>query len=88
MKNILAAATIAALAGASGAANAADIYSPAAGLKDTPYVVAPSWTGFYAGANVGGGFSDLRSTFDAASRNRRQLNQRRKRGSWRRSAWL
>ena len=64
MKNILAAATVAALAGASGAANAADIYSPAAGLKDTPYVVAPSWTGFYAGANVGGGFADLRSTIN------------------------
>jgi len=57
MKNILAAATFAALAGASGAANAADIYSPAAGLKDTPYVVAPSWTGFYAGVNGGGAFA-------------------------------
>ena len=67
MKNILAAAAVAALAGASGAANAADIYSPAAaGLKDTPFVVVPSWTGFYIGANVGGGFADLRSTFDSA----------------------
>ncbi len=63
MRKILAAATMAALAGA---ANAADMYSPAIGLKDTPYVVVPSWTGFYIGANVGGGFADLRSTFDVA----------------------
>jgi outer membrane immunogenic protein len=66
MRNILAAAAVAALAGA---ANAADMDSPAGGLKDTPYVVAPSWTGFYVGANLGGGFADLRSTVDVAGTN-------------------
>ncbi len=43
--------------------NAADLYAPG-GMKDTPYVVAPTWTGFYVGANVGGGWSQLDSSWD------------------------
>ncbi len=43
--------------------NAADLYAPA-GMKDTPYVVAPTWTGFYIGANVGGGWSQLDSSLN------------------------
>ena len=60
MKNTLAAATVAVL-GMAGAANAADMYSAPAGLKDVPYVAVPSWTGFYIGAHVGGAFSDLKT---------------------------
>jgi outer membrane immunogenic protein len=59
MKNTLAAATVAVL-GMTGAAKAADIYSP--GLKDVPYVAVPSWTGFYLGAHVGGAWGDLKTT--------------------------
>ena len=64
MKKTLAAATVAVL-GMAGAANAADMYSPA-GLKDVPYVAVPSWTGFYIGAHVGGAYSDLKTDSSAA----------------------
>jgi outer membrane immunogenic protein len=58
MKNTLAAATVAALTGIAGVANAADIYAPAAvGYKDV-VVVAPIWAGFYVGANLGGAWSN------------------------------
>ena len=61
MKKILAAATFAVL-GVAGAANAADMYSHGS-LKDVPYVAAaPTWTGFYVGAHVGGAWADLRTT--------------------------
>ena len=63
MKKILAVAAIAAFAGAAGAANAADIYAHS-GLKDAPYAAAPTWTGFYVGANVGGGWSQLDSSWN------------------------
>ncbi len=56
MKKTLAAATVAALVGVAGAANAADMYSPTS-LKDGPVFAAdPSWTGFYLGVGAGGGF--------------------------------
>ena len=60
MKKTLAAATVAALVGVAGAANAADIYSPSGGgLKDVPaYTPPPVWTGFYIGAHVGGFWID------------------------------
>jgi outer membrane immunogenic protein len=52
MQKTLAAATVAALLGASGTTLAADIYS--GGLKDGPaYVPASSWTGLYVGATIG-----------------------------------
>jgi outer membrane immunogenic protein len=63
MKKTLAAATVAVL-GVAGAANAADIYSQG-GLKDVPYVAAPTWTGFYVGANVGGAWANLKETLGA-----------------------
>ena len=63
MKKILAAAAVAALVGAAGTANAADMYAPA-GLKDTPYVAAPTWTGFYLGAHVGGAWSELKNNYN------------------------
>ena len=56
MKKILAAAAVA-LAGAAGAANAADMY--AGGMKDVAFVPPPLWTGFYIGAHVGGAWADL-----------------------------
>ncbi len=59
MKKTLAAAAVA-LAGAAGAANAADLYS--GGLKDTAFVPPPLWTGLYIGANVGGAWADLKTT--------------------------
>ena len=65
MKKTLAAATFAVL-GVAGAANAADVYSPAPSLKDVPYVAVPSWTGFYIGAHVGGAFSDLKTDSGSA----------------------
>jgi outer membrane immunogenic protein len=62
MKKTLAVAAFATLAGAAGTANAADMYAQG-GLKDAPYVAAaPTWTGFYIGANVGGGWSQLDSS--------------------------
>ena len=60
MKKALAAATVAALVGAAGAASAADIYP--GGLKEAPYVPPPLWTGFYIGAHVGGAWADLQTT--------------------------
>jgi outer membrane immunogenic protein len=53
MRKLLAAASIAASFGFTAGANAADLY--AGGLKDA-YVVAPSWGGFYFGANGGYGW--------------------------------
>ena len=62
MQKTLVAATVAALFGVAGAASAADMYAPAGGgLKDT-YVPAPTWTGFYIGAHVGGVWADLQTT--------------------------
>ena len=55
MHRILAATAAIALVSASGAANAADIYSP--GYKDAGYYGAPSWTGYYIGAHVGGAWA-------------------------------
>ncbi len=60
MQKTLAAATIAALAGVSGAANAADLYAPApASLKDAPIYLASTWAGFYVGANIGATWSNI-----------------------------
>ena len=56
MKKTLAAAAVA-LAGAAGAANAADMY--AGGMKDVAFVPPPLWTGLYIGAHVGGAWADL-----------------------------
>ncbi len=59
MKKTLAAATIAALVGAVGAANAADLYRGGS-MKDVPaYAPPPTWTGFYIGAHVGGIWADI-----------------------------
>jgi outer membrane immunogenic protein len=50
-------------------ANAADMYVPSApgpgGYKDAPW--APTWTGFYIGAQGGGGWGDSIQTFNAGS---------------------
>ncbi len=56
MKKTLAAATIAALVGAAGAANASDIYPSSGPWKGGPsyYVPPVTWTGFYIGGHVGG----------------------------------
>src|SRR6516165_2595195 len=59
MKKTLAAAAVA-LAGAAGAANAADMY--AGGMKDVAFVPPPLWTGLYIGAHVGGAWADLQTT--------------------------
>ncbi len=59
MKKTLGAAAVA-LVCAAGAANAADMY--AGGMKDTAFVPPPLWTGLYIGANVGGAWSDLKTT--------------------------
>jgi outer membrane immunogenic protein len=58
MKKTLAAAAVA-LAGAAGAANAADLYS--GGLKDVAFVPPPLWTGLYIGGHVGGAWADLKT---------------------------
>ena len=59
MKKTLLGVTIAALVGAAGAGNAADMYAPAS-LKDgAAFVPAPVWTGFYVGANVGSAWSNV-----------------------------
>jgi opacity protein-like surface antigen len=59
MKKTLAAAAVA-LAGAAGAANAADMY--AGGMKDVAFVPPPLWTGLYIGAHIGGAWADLQTT--------------------------
>ncbi len=60
MKKTLAAATVAALVGVAGAANAADLYKGS--TKDAPvYVPPPTWTGFYIGAHVGGFWTDIKN---------------------------
>ncbi|MGA9264960.1 MAG: porin family protein, partial [Rhodomicrobium sp.] len=60
MKMTLAAATVAALVGVAGAANAADLYKGS--TKDVPvYVPPPTWTGFYIGAHVGGAWADIKN---------------------------
>jgi outer membrane immunogenic protein len=58
MKKTLAAAAVA-LAGAAGAANAADMY--AGGMKDVAFVPPPLWTGLYIGAHIGGAWADLKN---------------------------
>ena len=64
MKKTLAAATVAALVGVAGAANAADLYKGGS-LKDAPaYVPPPTWTGFYIGGHVGGAWGDLKNTWN------------------------
>jgi outer membrane immunogenic protein len=61
MKKTLAAATVAALVGVAGAANAADLYKGGS-MKDAPvYVAPPTWTGFYIGAHVGGFWADIKN---------------------------
>ena len=61
MKMTLAAATVAAIVGVAGAANAADLYKGGS-LKDAPaYVPPPTWTGFYIGGHVGGAWGDLQN---------------------------
>ena len=61
MNKTLAAATVAALVGVAGAANAADLYKGGS-LKDVPaYVPPPLWTGFYIGAHVGGAWADIKN---------------------------
>ncbi len=61
MKKTLAVATIAALVGVAGAANAADLYRGGS-MKDVPaYVPPPTWTGFYIGAHVGGAWADIKN---------------------------
>jgi len=66
MKKTLAAATVAALVGVVGAANAADLYKGS--MKDTgpaPYVPPPAvWTGFYLGGHVGGAWSEFKNRVD------------------------
>ena len=61
MKKTLAVATVAALVGIAGAANAADLYHGGS-MKDAPvYVAPPTWTGFYIGAHVGGFWADIKN---------------------------
>ncbi len=63
MQKTLVAATVVALIGVAGAANAADVYT-SGGLKDGPiFTPATAWTGFYVGLGVGGGIaeSDVKS---------------------------
>jgi outer membrane immunogenic protein len=49
------------------AANAADLGAPAGGgFKDAPYVSAPTWTGFYAGAHGGYAWIDPDVTSEPA----------------------
>ena len=58
----LSAVTIGALCVAA-QANAADLYA-GSGLKDSPVYVAPTWTGFYIGAHVGGFWADINNGDD------------------------
>ena len=61
MKITLAAATVAALAGLAGTANATDVYS-GGGMKDVPVIApAPIWTGFYIGGNIGAAWADIKT---------------------------
>lgn len=58
MQKTLVAATVVALIGVAGAANAADVYT-SGGLKDGPiFTPATAWTGFYVGLGVGGGIAE------------------------------
>jgi outer membrane immunogenic protein len=53
-----------ALLGFAASAHAADVYSNSGGLKDSPVSSsAYNWSGFYAGVNAGGGWSQLDSSF-------------------------
>ncbi len=61
MKKALVAASVAAIVGVAGAANAADLYHSAGGYKDAPVVIAPTWTGFYIGASIGGAWADIKT---------------------------
>ena len=63
MKKTPAAATVAALLGLAGTANAADLY-PGGSLKDAaPAFVPPTtWTGFYLGGHIGGFWTDNKYT--------------------------
>ena len=68
MKTTLAVATFAALVGVAGAANAADLYKGGS-LKDAPAYIPPTtWTGFYVGGNVGGGWAQLDSSLTLIGR--------------------
>ena len=58
MKKTLAIAVVTALAGATGAANAGDFYQGMS-FRGPAYVPAPTWAGFYVGANVGGASVDI-----------------------------
>ena len=60
MKKTLAAATVAALVGVAGAANAADLYKGSTKDVVPAYVPPPTWTGFYIGAHVGGVWADIK----------------------------
>jgi outer membrane immunogenic protein len=64
MKKTLAAATIAALVGVAGAANAADLYKGGS-MKDVPaYTPPPVWTGFYIGGHVGGAWGESKNAYN------------------------
>lgn len=56
MKHIRTLTAAAALLAASGAAHAADVYSPSGSTKDSVAPAANTWTGFYAGINGGYGW--------------------------------
>ena len=71
----LSAVTIGALSVAA-QVNAADLYA-GSGLKDSSvYVPAPTWTGFYIGAHVGGFWADINNGDDGWNRSL-QMGRRR-----------
>ena len=64
MQKTLAAAMLAATLGMGGGAFAADVYS-SGGMKDAPFAIPEtSWTGFYAGVNMGAAWSASGSRLD------------------------
>jgi outer membrane immunogenic protein len=66
LKIALLGATVLAGAGIVSAANAADVYERGGSYKDTPaYMPAITWSGFYAGVNVGAAFNDDDNEFDS-----------------------